>query len=284
MRPSRSLSLVSIVLLAILPVACGDGGGQAPAGGSGAAVDGSGAEPAEADERETAAGDGSEIVERALEAWKENAEGVAGFTVVEETNGTERTRRYVKTMVEGLPVYRPAGAEGGAASVGLMGMLERARYTGTGEVEGTPTEVFVVEGAEAIREAAGDTLPRAFEPTRIEIQVGPDDFPRRATIEGEATAPDGEAHRITTVVTMTDWRTVDGFRHPFRTSTRHEGVADLARAAASRRMAEMESQIEQMPEAQRQQAREMMRQQLESIPEGPQETVTVVKELRVEPE
>ena len=86
---------------------------------------------------------------------------------------------------------------------------------------------------------------------------------------------------------MTDWRTVDGFAYPHRTLARTEGLEDMVGSAMEgmdAAMAEMERQIEQMPEGQREMAREAMRQRMGAAAAGgnPLESETVVVELQVE--
>lgn len=270
MRSARSLS---ILLLAALAAACGGGDAESP----GEAPDTTEAAADEAPER------GSDAAERAIEALRENAEGVAGYVLVEETKGRVDTTRFEKIEVDGLPVFRPvttAGGPEGGAQPAVAGLLRRASPAGEGEVEGEPTEILVVEDPVAIADAMGGQMDPRFRPTRMEFHVGPDGLPRRMTMSGEATMPSGGTHPITTEVTLTDWRTVDGFAHPFRRTTRVEGMAAMTRAAVEGAMAEMEERMEGMPEARKEQAREMMRQRMEAASE-PGEAVTVTRSLEV---
>lgn len=275
MRFRRS---ISILILAFLPLACGGGNGD------GATEEGPDA-VAEAGGSEADRAAGAEVAERAIEAWTENAEGVAGYTAVEETGGNERTVTYDKVVVNGLPTFRPesAGAADSAAAPTMMALLREARHAGSGEVEGEETEILVIDDPAVLEESMGGQMQGALAPSRLEIHVDSEGFPRRMRMEGTATLPNGESHPITTEMTMTDWRTVDGFRHPFRRTTRLEGMGALAEAAASHATAEMEQRMEGMPEAQREQARAMIRQRMQQMAAA-EETVTVTKSLEVRPE
>lgn len=270
---------LTIALLGFVLAGCG-AEERAADDASGDAAATAGAEPGETSEAR------SDVTERVIEAWRENAEGVAGYVVVEETDGQVDTTRYEKVEIEGLPSFRPVGsasAPDSAAQPVMMALLREARSAGAGEVAGEETDVLVLDDPAAIREVMGARMNGTFEPERLEFQVGSDGLPRRMTMVGTARLPSGESPPITTEVTLTDWRRVDGFAHPFRRVTRLEGMGAVADAAAGQAMAEMERRMEGMPEAQKEQARQMIRQRLEAM-RGASETVTVTRSLEVERE
>ena len=253
-------------------LACGGGGDPGESGADGG----------------TATEEGSDVANETLEAWTENAEGVAAYTITLDVDGTERTDRYVRAEdVEGLPVFRPEGADAGAtdAMAAVPRLLRSARHDGESEIDGETTDVLVVDDAAMLTQAFPEMAEGPFRPLRIEFQVGSSDrLPRRMTMVGEATMPGGaEPTEVTTTVDFADWREVDGFRYPFRTTARTEGF-DMGAAAAGA-MAEAEAAIERLPEAQREMAREAMARSAPPQAEGgAMETVTVVKELEVERE
>jgi hypothetical protein len=265
--------LLSILLLA----ACGGGGGT---------------DADSATESETATQAGSDVAREAIEAWTENAEGVSGYTVTLETAGSERTETYVKEVVEGIPMFRPEGSTGGQdAMIQLPQLLAAARHEGSGDVGGVSTDVLIIDDAAALaRLMPTDGGP--FRPTSMEIQVGQDDrMMRQVKMIGEATIPGGEAREVTTTVQLDDWREVDGFAYPFRTTSRTEGLADIVPGSTEQLDAaaqEFERQLAQMPEAQREAARRAMGNRLESVRNmaagGPIEMLIVVKDLQVDRE
>lgn len=252
------------VLLALVALSCGGGGPDAGPGG---------------DEEEI-----SEEAERVVEAWRENAAGVAAYTAVEDRGGGERTQRYVKKVVDGIPKFVPEQSAGSADSTpDLIAFLRHARPAGGGEIEGVETRIFVVSDAEALRGALGEGAVTSIVPKRLEIHVGPDEMPRRMTLHGELTV-EGETRPVTTEVTMTDWRTVDGFARPFRWTRRVEGMEALRRAALAEAMRSLEGQVEEMTPEQREAARDLLRRKMGTATGGTGEVVTVVKSLEVERE
>lgn len=271
MRSSRAVAL----LLACVLVACGPGREDAPPEGSagGGAVE---------------RADLSEVARHVLEAWERNAEGVSGYTVVESTEGRVDTIRYERVEVDGLSSFRPVGSAEGPereSSPVMMALLREARPTGKGEVEGEETDVLVLEDPATIRKVMGPRGNGTFAPRRIEFHVGREGFPRRMRMQGETEVPADGSVSITTEVTLTDWREVEGFAHPFRRTTRVEGMAALAAAAREGAMAQMERRLEGMPESQKETAREALRRRLDAMAaQDGRERVTVTRSLEVERE
>lgn len=252
---------------------------------------GGGAEPGAADgDAESAVEASSSVAQDAIERWTENAEGVAGYTVTLETDGQERTENYVKEVVDGLPVFVPEGSQGSRdAMTQFPQLLAAAREEGTGDVGGEPTAILVVDDVATLtRIFAMEGGP--FQPSRMEIHVGRDDhLMRQITITGQATMPGGgEAREVTTTVMLEDWRTTDGFAYPFRTATRTEGLSDLVQGSTAdvdAAAAEFERRLAEMPESQREAARQAMGNRFQAARQAasgdPLESVIVVKELQV---
>lgn len=270
MRGTALFSTLSILWL----MACGNGGSDA---GTATAEDG-------------ALEAGSSVAQAAIDAWTENAEGVSGYTVTLETDGQESTDTYVKETVDGLPVFVPEGAEPGArdAMTQFPQLLAAAREQGTGSVDGEETDVLVVDDAATLtRIFAMEGGP--FRPVRMEIHVGRSDhLMRQIEITGETTIPGGESREVTTIVTLGDWRTVDGFAYPWRTSTSTEGLSDLVQGSTAdidAAAAEFERQLAELPESQREAARQAMGSRFEAARQAasgdPLRTVIVVKDLQV---
>ncbi|HUP20854.1 MAG TPA: hypothetical protein VM778_13015 [Gemmatimonadota bacterium] len=267
------LRRMSVPLVTCFVIACGgasDGGDPSAEG------------------EEMGAGTAEGVVGDALEAWAENAEGVSGYTVTVEEDGRQRTERYVRDSVDGMPVFVPEGSTTPENTmVQVPRLLRAARHEGSGEVEGESTDVLVLDDPAALASAIGTTGTSNFRPVRLEMHVGKSDrMPRRFRMVGEAMLPGGETRETTTTVTMTDWRTVDGFAYPHRTVARTEGLEDMIGAAMEgmdAAMVEMERQIEQLPESQRETAREAMRGRMGMMAdEDPLHSETVVLDLQVE--
>lgn len=254
-----------LVMLLFVPslFACGGGGGSSAS-----------------DEAAPESG-GSSVARDAVERWTENAEGVASYTVTMDMGGQESTETYVKRVVDGVPVFLPEGAEGQDAMAQFPQLLAAAREEGEGEVDGAATDILVVDDTAALdRVFASQGGP--FRATRMEIHVGKDDdLMRQITVSGQATLPDGQAREVTNVIVLGDWREEDGFAYPFRTTTRVEGLSDMIQDA----QAEMERQIAQLPEAQREAARQAMASQMQAAQQAASgdaiENVITVKELQV---
>jgi hypothetical protein len=230
------------------------------------------------------------VAREVLDRWVENAEGVESYTITFDAAGRETTETYVKKMVDGIPVFMPEGSRDADPDVmaGMARLINRARHEGTGEVEGETTDVLVVDDAAALAEIFEATAGGPFRPTRLEIQVGRDDrLMRQITTVGEAQMPTGEATEVITTVRFDDWRTVDGFAYPFRTTSQTEGLGMMSGRATEEieAMDEIERNIEQLPEAQREMAREALKAQVEgarrSAAGGGFDIVVVVKNLNV---
>lgn len=264
MRPRHFPLLVAFVLVSL---SCG----------------GATSESAASNGRKDSVREGSGEIERILEAWRANAEGVEAYTTVEMRDGNEQTRRYVKRVVDGLPTFVPSEADTTRTAPNLMAFLRYAERSGTGEVEGETTRTFVVDDAAALREGVGAETRIPIEPRRLEIQIGSDDMPRRMTLQGSVPSEDGPLP-VETVVTMTDWRIVDGFAQPFRWSTRVEGAEALETAAVERATRSLEAQAGELTDEQEAAVREMVRRRIGGSIEKGANVTTVVKSLSVERE
>jgi hypothetical protein len=92
---------------------------------------------------------------------------------------------------------------------------------------------------------------------------------------------------VINTVRFDDWRRIDGFAYPFRTTSQTEGLGMMSGRATEEieAMDEIERNIEQLPEAQREMAREALKAQVEgarrSAAGGGFDIVVVVKNLNV---
>ena len=237
----------------------------------------------------SAAGGATPVAREVLDRWVENAEGVDSYTIRYELDGREtKTETYVKEVVDGIPVFLPEEPSGVSrdAVVAIPRSLSRARHEGTGEVEGESTDVLVIDDAAVLAETFEATA--GFRPTRLEIQVGRDDRRmRQVTTVGEASMPTGEAREVIVTAKFDDWRTVDGFAYPFRTTSQTEALGAISGRASEEieAMDEIERNLEQLPESQREMAREAMKARVQKALRpaagGGFDMVVVVKDLQV---
>ena len=114
----------------------------------------------------------------------------------------------------------------------------------------------------------------------------------RMEMELEATLDGGETRVVTMASTMDDYREVDGYLHPFRTSIAWQGLSAMAPdgmdpAELEQQLAEMEERLAEMPEAQRGMMERMIGPQIERLREmlggAPMEIIVTRLEANVDP-
>jgi hypothetical protein len=251
--------------------------------------------------------DAAELLRRAAAAQSERLAGVENLTIVQEVMGAEMTMYLEKREAGGVPVLMPVSVKiGGVNNPIPQDMaqadwsnpvqeewIDRTRLVGTDEVDGTSVYVFRMEdftGLELPGLPSGSEGPQDFYPLFIEYSLGQEDFqPRQVVMEGEALKPDGSRAPVKTVMFMEDFREVDGYSHPFKTRAVTEGLveaADVDREEIRAQLAEMRSQLENIPEAQRAMMEGMLNAQMEQLEsmlggEGGMEMLITVKSMRV---
>jgi hypothetical protein len=239
-------------------------------------------------ETESATEGVTSVAREAIDRYIENTEGVEGYTITFEVDGRETTQTYIKKVIDGIPVYIPEGSQDAPrpAMVGMARLLERARHEGAGQIEGESTDVLVADDAADLAETleASD----GFRPTRVEIHVGRDNrLIRQVTTVGELSMPTGEARGVIITARFDDWRTVDGFAYPFKTTSQTAALDAMSGRASEeiQAMDEVERSLEEIPESQREPAREAMKSRIEATRRpaagGDFDMVVVVKDLQV---
>lgn len=212
--------------------------------------------------------------------------GVNDLTIVQEVMGLPTTIRMVKEMVDGRPVLRVHSAEAGLlGGVGADQMgssawtdiggyyaeaADRWRLEGRGEVDGRSTHRLLLddlEGLDIQPPVPSDEVAMTFQ--SLEMELDEERLvPLRMTMVGEV-IEDGAARPATIVVTMSDYREVDGYLHPFltvmETDMASAGVTPEQAEQARQGIEEMRRQLEQVPEAQRQMIEQMLGPQMEMM-------------------
>ncbi|MDX1568612.1 MAG: hypothetical protein R3223_12475 [Longimicrobiales bacterium] len=242
---------------------------------------------------------GGEVLETALERYQERMEGVENYTVVQQVMGFESVTYFERTEVDGQSVFVPRSENGpGAAEstpqnpyADFRELADRADREGTEVVNGEESHVVTVtdfEGVDFWNPADGGQMG-SFTPERASFYIDTDDYlVRRVTIEG-ATRLQGEDRDITVTADFRDYRSVDGFVHPFVLDVSVEGLtggmSPEERRDLEESLEEMRTQLEAMPEQQRQMAERMMSGQMERmetlLSQGTMDMTLQVTEVRV---
>ncbi len=119
------------------------------------------------------------------------------------------------------------------------------------------------------------TIPDAEGLTQERVQnarlfIEPDKWaPRRMTFDAEAEVEPGRTETVSPEIRLDDYRNVEGMWIPYRTTMIMEIGEELLgpeqREEAQRQLAQMETQLEQMPEQQRDMMEQMMGNQLDQL-------------------
>lgn len=220
----------------------------------------------------------AEILDTAMERYREQVADIDNYRVIQEAMGFETTNTLEKTIVEGFPVFRPVSSsdeemEFESPYAILPQLAERGTLEGTEEVDGQQTWnlVFDVEGIDFVPvdpgESGGDVRIRT-----LRLWIDTDDYlVRRMHMEGDL-VQDGATRPVDITALMTDYRQVDGMWHPFRTEMTARGLvggtgemSDEEAAETRAQLEEMKQQLESMPAAQREQIEKMMGPQMEQL-------------------
>ena len=235
-----------------------------------------------------AAQSAADILDRATELYEQRMEGIENYTIVQSMEdgpplpGGAGTVYFERTMVDGRAVFVPRGAMGDSlmAMQDQAGAMEdagsmfrklqdRATVRGEETIEGHATWLIHVDdasgldwGAEQAENVTMKTLTMAIDQADYVV--------RRMVIEGDMYV-EGETRPVTMTTTLSDYRTVEGMLHPFRTEM---NVSGMTGAMSAQERAELMATLEQarrqlaeMPEAQRAMAERMMGGQLERMEE-----------------
>lgn len=242
-----------------------------------------------------------EVVDGMYAAFERQAQGVDDYTLVQDAMGVESTAYFVKEIVGGRSYFRPREVSGrgfgmtfsdddtGMGEVYEIGpqLLEHGRYGGREDVDGTSVHVIVVDDVSQldIASPSGDD-DMEFTPRSGRFMVEVDRMvPRRFELDGEAQTPEGP-REVAMRVDLLDYRSVEGLLVPYRTVASIEGLAAMVDPESREQLAEMEAQLEAMPQEQREMMQRMLGDQLSRLREmieggGPMVIEVVVTDVRV---
>ena len=241
-----------------------------------------------------------EIMETALQQYRQQTEGIEAYTVTQEVMGATITHRFVKQEVEGHRVFVPVGdTAGGRLPRGwgnpyqmFPALADRATLHGTTPVDGQPSWILRVTDFSGLdlESMTPEGARGEFEPDSITLYVGQDRHVLRGlSMRGKIAAGDS-SRPISVQARFRDYREVEGMLHPFVMDVTVEGMeaalSPAERKAARRQLRQMEQRMEQMSEEQRKMMEGMMGPQLEKLRQmlesGRMETTIRVRSLEVE--
>lgn len=245
-----------------------------------------------------AAGQGGDPqVREILHAWQAHYEAsiksIDDYVVVKEDQTVyykkahDNGRPYFKSRVEDADERELASGsnltDAEVFSRVYQAVLENAEYKGRDEVNGHPVQVLYLEKVEQIFDE-----PWAPQELReVYLKIDPDKWVLRELAFQVTTQHEGEERVINQVMQSRDYRDVEGMQIPFETAVMIKGLAltEEERREAEEGLAEMERELEAMPQAQRHMVERMMgdrmRQAKQMLEGDVYETVNRVLEVRV---
>lgn len=241
-----------------------------------------------------------EIMDTALQKYRQQTEGIQAYTVTQEVMGATITHRFVKREVEGQEVFVPADDTAGSRLPRGWGnpyqmfpaLADRATLQGTTPLDGHDSWILRVDDFSGLdlesmtpEGARGD-----FEPDSITLYVDRQrHLLRGLSMKGKMTASDS-TRPISVRARFRDYREVEGMLHPFVMDVSVEGMqaalTPAERRAARQQLRDLEARMEQMSEQQREMMEGMMGPQLEKfrqmLESGTMETTVQVLNVEVE--
>ena len=250
---------------------------------------------------------GSEIMRQALDAQAERLSSIENITLTQEVMGMETTLYMEKRDVEGTPVLMPVSVSMGGTTNPIPqdvtqidwtspfqeAWIDRANLEGEEEIGGERAFVLAVDdfsGLELPGMPSGPGSPGDIEPRAVRMWLDADDFlVRKVTMDMDAQGPEGTPTPVHMEMIMEDYREVEGYLHPFVTRTVTQGLmgaTDLDPEEVRAQLAELRSQLENVPEAQRAMVEGMLGAQIERLEgmldeKGGMEMTITVKNLQV---
>ncbi len=226
-----------------------------------------------------------EILSQAMERYEANLAGVDNITVRQEVMGFETLSYMEKGLVDGHSVLQPREVETGGdfdpvEETGdlwasphelYVALADRWTLEGRGSVGGRETWVLSLTDTQDVDWDLGAGPDDGFVPDEIQLELDVDElYPLAMRISGQA-APTGDAAPFAVRLLFDDYRAVSGYLHPFvirmETEGGAPGISDAELEEARQGLAELERELEAMPEAQRAMMQEMMGDQLEMLEE-----------------
>jgi hypothetical protein len=244
-----------------------------------------------------------EILAQALEYHEARLANVDDVTVTQEIMGLPMTTYMVRETVDGRPILRPRTSEAAGFQTEMDFDAAEAFWANPWELYESAADRWILEGQGSVEGRATWSL-RISDFEGLDLDLGIPEGSRTGTMEMQELAMEldrerlvplritfeGEAHDGTEVrpiaaeLRFSDYREVQGYLHPFLTTMEMDlassGISegDLEEARAG--MAEVQRQLEQLPEAQRQMMEGMFAEQIRAF-EAMLDGESIELELRV---
>ena len=236
-----------------------------------------------------AAGD---VLDEMIRNYHRRIEGIDDYVIVTE----EYTSYHKKTVVDGWPAFDvrveikdgvPLSEMASEASHDTLfdrqtfeRLKANARYEGTGQVDGFRTHVIRVDAISGLFPEAADEMKSL----RIYIDSG-EFLLRRMKFEVETELRPGEKMVVEPVITLRDYRDVEGMKIPFETVTVIEGIneqiTDAQREEIRKGLEELDRQMDMVPPALRERMEEAREQMKKLLEDDRMEFRAKVKEVKV---
>lgn len=222
----------------------------------------------------------SEVVDRMLDEYERRTANIDNYTLVQETMGIETQAYFEKEMVDGRPVFRPRSSaaagvqtdlhdDSGVDDIYAMGeeLGRRATYEGVQRLDDYDLHVLKVSDFSGL-DFGGDMGPDSdFTAKSGTFFLDVDTYvPRRLEFVGDLRNDDG-VHEVTAVISMADYRDVQGMLVPYHTEFTIEGLGQAIDDDTRAQFEEMQRQLEEMPPEQRAMVERMMAGQMEQFQE-----------------
>jgi hypothetical protein len=250
----------------------------------------------------------ADIFDQMLDRQRQGLSGIESLLIEQETMGVVTTLYMVKEMVDGEPVLMPRMTVVGGMNVPIQGnegpdawsgsarvhrqWADRFRLDGTEEINGQPAYRLAIDDFSGIDMGTPPGQETPMTPRSAVFYVDQSDLVMvRMEMELDATTDDGETRVVSMASTMDDYREVDGYLHPFRTSISWQGLMDVGAdgmdpSELEQQLDEMEERLADMPEAQRGMMERMIKPQMERLREmlggAPMEIIVTRLEANVD--
>lgn len=245
----------------------------------------------------------SEIIDRMLDEYEARTAGIDDYTLVQEFMGFRTESYFVKETQGGRPIFKlqdvsadgMAGVDMDETGPGTLDEIyaigedfkNNASYLGRETVEGVETHVLEIADLEDTELGQQMGQDSEFRPVSGTLYLDTETFvPRRMVFQGELENAEG-VHSVTSTMDLRDYRDHRGMLVAHRTVMTVDGLGAAIDEEARAQFEEMERELANMPEAQRQMVESMMADQLEqfrAMMEGGDEVMVVevnVTEVRI---
>ena len=196
--------------------------------------------------------------------------GMVHQTYFERVEGTSPLDYQIQVRISGQTGWTSGDDEmAGSAGQPTREMFERLRQSaqlrGEHTIDGRRAYALVVDDPSDVFDPADLPADEDFELQTMTLYIAADDYTVLG-FDGEGSArQNGRATDITMEMRASDFRTVNGMKHPFLTTMRIGGLTSGMSPQERSQLEEARRQLEQLPAQQRAMMERMMGDQLEQL-------------------